>query len=313
MASVVIGVPSAAHPRSRGENVAIKATGTKCRGSSPLTRGKPESGALRQSPGRLIPAHAGKTRDARVRAGKTQAHPRSRGENEYLKRGSFISPGSSPLTRGKPRRALRNRNRTGLIPAHAGKTAPAAASSCTSPAHPRSRGENFQGWGHRGGDRGSSPLTRGKPPGTNFFMVGVRLIPAHAGKTRLRRPTGRSCPAHPRSRGENSMVAGAASAAAGSSPLTRGKRRRGSARAGRDGLIPAHAGKTHRRSARNGIAGAHPRSRGENNCESLIVSWVGGSSPLTRGKPGRGRRPIHRVRLIPAHAGKTEVARPLLC
>ena len=50
---------------------------------------------------------------------------------------------------------------------------------------------------------------------------------------------------------------------------------------------------------------AHPRSRGENEelCVEAVVAV--GSSPLTRGKP---RVPVPargRVRLIPAHAGKT--------
>ena len=181
------------------------------------------------------------------------------------------------------------------------------------PAHPRSRGENVGLTCDPSRTWGSSPLTRGKPRSYPPVRQGRRLIPAHAGKTNGGVEPGLVLGAHPRSRGENPPSRPVFTPLGGSSPLTRGKRRRGSARAGRDGLIPAHAGKTHRRSARNGIAGAHPRSRGENNCESLIVSWVGGSSPLTRGKPGRGRRPIHRVRLIPAHAGKTEVARPLLC
>ena len=51
------------------------------------------------------------------------AHPRSRGENASSKMGPASSGGSSPLTRGK----LMDRDEfgglTGLIPAHAGKTA----------------------------------------------------------------------------------------------------------------------------------------------------------------------------------------------
>ena len=53
--------PSAAHPRSRGENNRIEHMGMPMRGSSPLARGKP---ALCGGPGAmvgLIPARAGKT------------------------------------------------------------------------------------------------------------------------------------------------------------------------------------------------------------------------------------------------------------
>ena len=91
-----------AHPRSRGENINATAVEALPAGSSPLTRGKPIRQVIEELPAGLIPAHAGKTRARGARRSSRRAHPRSRGENEYLKRGSFISPGSSPLTRGKP-------------------------------------------------------------------------------------------------------------------------------------------------------------------------------------------------------------------
>ena len=94
----------------------------------------------------------------------------------------------------------------------------------------------------------------------------------------------------------------------GSSPLTRGKLLDSSGMGCALGLIPAHAGKTWKESDSVGYAWAHPRSRGENR-KACRAAWLsGGSSPLTRGKPGHmpGRR--SRVRLIPAHAGKTTVA-----
>ena len=52
---------STAHPRSRGENVAISGAIAKAEGSSPLTRGKhPVRDEEPEGVG-LIPAHAGKT------------------------------------------------------------------------------------------------------------------------------------------------------------------------------------------------------------------------------------------------------------
>ena len=53
--------PSRAHPRSRGENIIFKNEAGDRMGSSPLTRGKPESCEVWQGACRLIPAHAGKT------------------------------------------------------------------------------------------------------------------------------------------------------------------------------------------------------------------------------------------------------------
>ena len=75
-------------------------------------------------------------------------------------------------------------------------------------------------------------------------MVGTRLIPAHAGKTRAVVVLVAMIWAHPRSRGENSRPRRRRGTGAGSSPLTRGKRRPERLRPGLDGLIPAHAGKT---------------------------------------------------------------------
>ena len=50
-----------AHPRSRGENAAVRMTGEDREGSSPLTRGKHWETQIDHWEQRLIPAHAGKT------------------------------------------------------------------------------------------------------------------------------------------------------------------------------------------------------------------------------------------------------------
>ena len=92
---------------------------------------------------------------------------------------------------------------------------------------------------------------------------------------------------------------------AGSSPLTRGKRR-SDRRAWRPhGLIPAHAGKTACRRMLRAPQRAHPRSRGENQETARDVVRPVGSSPLTRGKRFAFSKAPPIVRLIPAHAGKT--------
>ena len=112
-----------------------------------------------------------------------RAHPRSRGENEYLKRGSFISPGSSPLTRGKPVAVSSHEPVCGLIPAHAGKTGHVNNGLVGDRAHPRSRGENSAMASLASLFGGSSPLTRGKPDDDSVLEAVIGLIPAHAGKT----------------------------------------------------------------------------------------------------------------------------------
>ena len=73
----------------------------RCRGSSPLTRGKLAADEGLASHKRLIPAHAGKTRCPRPPASPSAAHPRSRGENFPDRDVATAVSGSSPLTRGK--------------------------------------------------------------------------------------------------------------------------------------------------------------------------------------------------------------------
>ena len=237
-------MPRPAHPRSRGENLVPTQTHTGARGSSPLTRGK--LGLPWDGPGRLrlIPAHAGKTFPGPVGRCDKGAHPRSRGENREEARVVVFGAGSSPLTRGKRRPPRRGHERTGLIPAHAGKTLDPRVRQAGRAAHPRSRGENglcdlLETLGI-----GSSPLTRGKLESEDRTREVAGLIPAHAGKTLINRVSKLPPRAHPRSRGENAEDRQAALIKMGSSPLTRGKRSRRHKEVFARRLIPAHAGKT---------------------------------------------------------------------
>ena len=133
----------------------------------------------------------------------------------------------------------------------------------------------------------------------------ARLIPAHAGKTKLSKFELSLPKAHPRSRGENYLCAALPAALRGSSPLTRGKLSSIGGCIRRVGLIPAHAGKTSPTRQQPATPGAHPRSRGENLEIANPRGEREGSSPLTRGKrAGPVPRPPL-ARLIPAHAGKT--------
>ena len=175
--------------------------------------------------------------------------------------------------------------RTGLIPAHAGKTDIVAQFASTMRAHPRSRGENQEIVGLDGVYRGSSPLTRGKLRSAATARMSAGLIPAHAGKTSVLVPLVPLLQAHPRSRGENLIGAVRTLVVTGSSPLTRGKRRPSIARTSSTGLIPAHAGKTSRGDTVPDHCWAHPRSRGENGGSDDGGQVAAGSSPLTRGKP----------------------------
>ena len=133
-----------------------------------------------------------------------------------------------------------------------------------------------------------SPLTRGKLTLTHSLPLPHWLIPAHAG--------------------ENVHDARLEGDGRGLSPLTRGKPGRTPVRSTPAGLIPAHAGKTNSAGLYPISLPAHPSSRGENNpaCSTWYPSL--GSSQLTRGKPRSTLSASRAQRLIPAHAGKTNVA-----
>ena len=159
---------SRAHPRSRGENSRLRPGLRRRPGSSPLTRGKPMPRRLAGHLTGLIPAHAGKTERCPGGRARAWAHPRSRGENFDHEDVRGVGAGSSPLTRGKPR--------------------PHVLRGQPDWAHPRSRGENTRSARPPSTSPGSSPLTRGKPRAAGRARPRRRLIPAHAGKTRLCRP-----------------------------------------------------------------------------------------------------------------------------
>ena len=196
-----------AHPHSRGENSKALCRASRAMGSSPLTRGKLGLHMSLIWDIRLIPTHAGKTKDQAHALLRDRAHPHSRGENPPCVVITEATPGSSPLTRGKRRPIRRGWLRRGLIPTHAGKTCALARVSQRGEAHPHSRGENVGRLVLMRTHPGSSPLTRGKPLRTGTRAVRLRLIPTHAGKTpsvAVRRGTAR---AHPHSRGENRVHA----------------------------------------------------------------------------------------------------------
>ena len=255
---------TAAHPRSRGENVQPAGSARASRGSSPLTRGKHVDGVLRALSEGLIPAHAGKTCRCPGIRPSMWAHPRSRGENFCGCSAPDADWGSSPLTRGKLASASQSIGCSGLIPAHAAKTIARCWVLRYRGAHPRSRGENTSRWAPGCSPGGSSPLTRGKRARAALGPCLAGLIPAHAGKTECRAMSTSALWAHPHSRGENSRRPCNDIPDQGSSPLTRGKRSRAPRPRGGLGLIPAHAGKTLTPGNAAPRLRAHPRSRGEN-------------------------------------------------
>ena len=111
-----------AHPRSRGDHAGLDSGNDHIKGSSPLARGPRRSGCTLFAALGLIPARAGTTALAFLRAECDWAHPRSRGDHVAREVSGGGVAGSSPLARGPQFCASRHDFSLGLIPARAGTT-----------------------------------------------------------------------------------------------------------------------------------------------------------------------------------------------
>ena len=171
----------------------------------------------------------------------------------------------------------------GLIPARAGNTISHASPGSSMWAHPRSRGEHGKVSRLTIIAAGSSPLARGTRGGVMRWRDTVGLIPARAGNTPAISSWVSQIWAHPRSRGEHSVVCKSPWTSKGSSPLARGTPVLGGSTETVPGLIPARAGNTWELITRNFSLRAHPRSRGEHLIQSVRRERRPGSSPLARG------------------------------
>ena len=213
--------------------------------------------------------------------------------------------GSSPRMRGKPVELGYGIRKSRIIPAHAGQTSIRSRPARTCPDHPRACGANANWIRLSCPPRGSSPRMRGKHVLPYSGTAQGRIIPAHAGQTRIASTEVTYRPDHPRACGANhaSHVFGRFNH--GSSPRMRGKRRCQSAGRTCGRIIPAHAGQTDSYAHCFFDGSDHPRACGANSTRYNARHMPTGSSPRMRGKRGRNVRVIALRRIIPAHAGQT--------
>ena len=235
---------TADHPRIRGEHSNLSYGGMKLVGSSPHTRGARTCKPGRGGAGRIIPAYAGSTPSTSGQIGGDADHPRIRGEHFQTFMADIAERGSSPHTRGAPILHTPLSKTWRIIPAYAGSTTMAALVVAAVMDHPRIRGEHVDPITIGIGQWGSSPHTRGARPDGRRRARTPRIIPAYAGSTRVAREGRRAVRDHPRIRGEHYREIGFETIDIGSSPHTRGARRRAPGPRGMSRIIPAYAGST---------------------------------------------------------------------
>ena len=165
------------------------------------------------------------------------------------------------------RGALRCPLRSGImgrfIPAHAGSTSRANATSASSAVHPRACGEHSRPTVLRSRYGGSSPRMRGAPLHVHRCARHTRFIPAHAGSTHEYNKRKEGIPVHPRACGEHIMSPESKIGLSGSSPRMRGAHFHASTSRRLTRFIPAHAGSTYTAAFPKPCAPVHPRACGE--------------------------------------------------
>ena len=132
------------------------------------------------------------------------------------------------------------------------------------------------------------------------------IIPAYAGSTLAPLKSSRNGTDHPRIRGEHVIVTSTWPLTGGSSPHTRGAQVPEPLLQCGARIIPAYAGSTHMTAPACWSPWDHPRIRGEHPLVDGIRQALPGSSPHTRGAPGRADESYLGHGIIPAYAGSTD-------
>ena len=150
------------YPRLCGGNRLQYLTHQQRAGLSPLVRGKRRSnGSIKTRTG-SIPACAGETESANVRAVTNRVYPRLCGGNTTKPESIYHYVGLSPLVRGKRLKDNRDKFFAGSIPACAGETIDGGPRHKMRWVYPRLCGGNHQRRGSGELALGLSPLVRGK-------------------------------------------------------------------------------------------------------------------------------------------------------
>ena len=207
--------------------------------------------------------------------------------------------------RGTHSRCRRAANVTGIIPAYAGNTVPAAAADSRHRDHPRVCGEHDPLVPSVCDVLGSSPHMRGTLGRRVVGLCLVGIIPAHAGNTTARNASTKAKRDHPRVCGEHRPEHHIVPVLRGSSPRMRGTPVSCQFSWHGWGIIPAYAGNTLPVLPNPFSPRDHPRVCGEHGRCGVCGCQPLGSSPRMRGTPAGWLGCRLRRGIIPAYAGNT--------
>ena len=129
------------HPRACGEKSGDCLWNIAKKGSPPRVRGKGKGGKEKVCILRITPARAGKSPLPARGNSCLGDHPRACGEKIREQLRKLNAQGSPPRVRGKDTGAAAKAQRTGITPAHAGKSLGRAVLPGCLGDHPRTRGE----------------------------------------------------------------------------------------------------------------------------------------------------------------------------
>ena len=173
------------HPRMCGEHTATTRIVAEVSGSSPHVRGTPPRLFCHRRSSGIIPACAGNTKRRQSWFSSRRDHPRMCGEHVSKDVLDRLKAGSSPHVRGTLRPCSVPARIGGIIPACAGNTREAGCKTPVFRDHPRMCGEHRVQKSGACVFGGSSPHVRGTRKPKLVPVVGLGIIPACAGNTRL--------------------------------------------------------------------------------------------------------------------------------
>ena len=190
------------HPRICGEKIGLDCIVHCFQGSPPHMRGKGPACSRAKIRSGITPAYAGK-RNCRVTLSATvRDHPRICGEKALVQIIFFFQEGSPPHMRGKEKPRHVGGVEIRITPAYAGKRLLNSPYTTLKRDHPRICGEKSDASMKKTAQEGSPPHMRGKEALALHPLLGRRITPAYAGKSRHTLDTGARLEDHPRICGE---------------------------------------------------------------------------------------------------------------